>query len=58
MEMFMLVDSTPLSALIWLLLGITALYLARNSAHKAIRSSAVLLHNVLRLAARALDVTC
>jgi hypothetical protein len=58
MEMFTLVDSTPLSALVWLLLGITALYLARNSAHKAIRSSAVLLHNVLRLAARALDVTC
>ncbi len=44
-----------LSALLWIVLSITTLYFARNSAHKAIRATADTLHQSLRFASRAVS---
>jgi hypothetical protein len=55
MEWFMLTDSIPTSATIWFVIGVTALYLSRASAHQAIIALARLVHGGLRLAARALE---
>ena len=48
METFMLVDSPVLSAVIWLLLIISALYLARSSARRAIMALARTGHSLSR----------
>jgi hypothetical protein len=51
-----LLSITPwpvLSALLWIVLVVTALYFARPTAHKAIRAAAGALHRSLRLASRA-----
>ncbi len=57
METFMLVDSPVLSAVIWLLLAVTALYLARSSSRRAILAIARAGHSALRLSARAVETT-
>ena len=44
-----------LSALLWIVLSITTLYFARNSAHKAIRATADTMHQSLRFASRAVS---
>ena len=56
-NLLMLTDSPLLSALIWLVLGLTALYLGRIPARKAILSGARLIHNTLRLLAHAMAQT-
>lgn len=51
-----LLSITPwpvLSALLWIVLVVTALYFARPTAHKAIRAAAGTLHRSFRLASRA-----
>lgn len=53
-KLLMLTDSPLLSATIWLVLGLTALYLGRRPARRAILSSARLIHNTLRLLAHAM----
>lgn len=50
--LLMLTDSPWLSALIWIVLLITALYFGRGSAQRAIMSVARLVRGILRLAAR------
>ena len=45
-------DQVALSIVIWLVIAILLLYLARNPAHKAIRSASVLLRNAMRVTAR------
>jgi len=45
-------DQVALSVVIWLVIAILLLYLARNPAHKAIRSASVLLRNAMRVTAR------
>jgi len=54
-KLLMLTDSPWLSALIWSVLAITALYLGRTSARKAIMAFARLLRGGLRMTARALS---
>ncbi len=56
-KLLMLTDSPLLSATIWLVLGLTALYLGRRPARKAILSSVRLIHNTLRLLAHAMAQT-
>ena len=56
-QLLMLTDSPWLSAAIWLVLALTALYLGRTPARKAILSSARLIHNALRLLAHAMGRT-
>ena len=56
-NLLMLTNSPLLSALIWLVLGLTALYLGRIPARKAILSGARLIHNTLRLLAHAMAQT-
>jgi hypothetical protein len=51
--LLMLTDSPALSATIWLILGVTALYLGRRPAHRAILALARMAHNTLRLSAHA-----
>jgi len=53
-----LLNITPfpvLSALLWIVLVVTALYLARPTAHKAIRAAASALHRTLRVASKAVS---
>lgn len=55
-----LLSITPwpvVSALLWIVLIVTALYFARPTAHKAIRAAAGALHRSLRLASRAVGKT-
>jgi hypothetical protein len=47
-------DHAGLSLLIWLVLAVVAMYLARTPAHKAIRAGARVLSQALRLAAQSL----
>ncbi|MFQ5982685.1 MAG: hypothetical protein ACE5KS_04855, partial [Woeseiaceae bacterium] len=50
-----LLNITPwpvLSALLWIVLAVSALYFARPSAHKAIRAIAEILHQSLRIASK------
>ncbi|MEW6646854.1 MAG: hypothetical protein AB1450_06620 [Pseudomonadota bacterium] len=52
-EMFVLVPGSPLlSGVIWLVVGVALLYLARSAAHQAIASASRLLHHACKLAAR------
>jgi len=44
-----------LSALLWIVLVVTALYFARPTAHKAIRAAAGALHRTLRVASKAVS---
>ncbi len=53
-EVLMITPSPFLSGLIWLVLSITVLYLARTPAHTAIHWLGQLLHNGLRMAARSI----
>ncbi len=48
-------DRAMASAIIWAVILVLSLYLARNHAHRAIRSAMVVLRNALRLAARSLQ---
>jgi len=53
-----LLSITPfpvLSALLWIVLVVTALYFARPTAHKAIRAAAGALHRTLRVASKAVS---
>jgi len=53
-----LLNITPLpvlSAVLWIVLVVTALYFARPTAHKAIRAAAGALHRTLRVASRAVS---
>ena len=53
-----LLSITPwpvLSALLWIVLAVTTLFFARNSAHKAIRASAATMHQSLRFASKAIS---
>lgn len=53
-----LLSITPwpvLSALLWIVLAVTTLYFARNSAHKALRASAATMHKSLRFASKAIS---
>jgi len=54
-ELFMITPSPVLSGLIWLVLAIATLYLARDTAHKAIHVVTHGLHNALRIGARGLN---
>jgi len=54
-ELFMITPSPVLSGLIWLVVAIATLYLARGTAHKAIHVVTHGLHNALRLGARGLN---
>ena len=52
-----LLEITPfpaLSAMLWIVLGVAALYLARPSAHKVIGAISRALHDAMRIAARSL----
>lgn len=54
-ELFLLVPGAPLlSGLIWLVVGVALLYLARSGAHQAIASASRLLHHACKLAARSM----
>ncbi len=55
--LLMLTDSPWLSALIWIVLLMTALYFGRSSAQRAIMSLARLVRGLLRLAARGIGNT-
>jgi len=51
-----LLNITPwpvLSALLWIVLAVTALYFARSSAHKAIQAATETLYQTLRFASKA-----
>ena len=53
-----LLSITPwpvLSALLWIVLAVTTLFFARDSAHKAIRASAATLHQSLRFASKSIS---
>ena len=53
-----LLSITPwpvLSALLWIVLAVTALYFARSSAHKAIRATAATMHQSLRFSSKAIS---
>ena len=52
-ELFMLTDSVWLSALIWSVIGVTFLYLARTPARRSISALTRIFHNALRLTAQA-----
>jgi hypothetical protein len=52
--LLILPDHAGLSLLIWLVLAVVAMYLARTPAHKAIRAGARVLSQALRLAAQSL----
>ena len=54
-ELFMITPSPVLSALIWTVLAIATLYLARGTSHKAIYVVTHGLHNALRIGARGLN---
>lgn len=52
-DVFLLVPASPLlSGLIWLVVGVGLLYLARPAAHHAIAAASRLLHHACKLAAR------
>lgn len=54
-ELFLLVPGSPLlSVLIWLVVGVALLYLARSGAHQAIAAASRLLHHACKLAARSM----
>ena len=56
MEFLLSITPWPvISALLWIVLGVTTLYFARSSAHKAIRASAATLHQSLRFGSRAVS---
>jgi hypothetical protein len=53
-----LLSITPwpvLSALLWIVLAVTTLFFARDSAHKAIRASAATMHQSLRFASKSIS---
>jgi hypothetical protein len=53
-----LLSITPwpvLSALLWIVLAVTTLFFARDSAHKAIRASAAAMHQSLRFASKSMS---
>jgi hypothetical protein len=52
-EVFLIVPSPVLSAIIWLVLLVLIMYFARSPAHFAIRSFSRVIHNAMRLSARA-----
>lgn len=54
-ELFMLTDSTWLSALIWAVIGVSFLYLGRTPARRAISAVTRIFHNALRLTAHAIN---
>jgi hypothetical protein len=54
-DLFLLVPGAPLlSGVIWLVVGVALLYLARSGAHQAIASASRLLHHACKLAARSI----
>ncbi len=54
MDFFLNITPWPvLSALLWIVLAVTALYFARSSAHKAIRAATETLYQTLRFASKA-----
>jgi hypothetical protein len=54
-ELFLLVPGAPLlSGVIWLVVGVALLYLARSGAHQAIASASRLLHHACKLAAHSM----
>lgn len=56
MDFFLNITPWPvLSALLWIVLAVAALYFARSSAHKAIRASAATLYQGLRFASKAVS---
>jgi len=57
METLTLADSPVLSAFIWFVGGVTALYLARSPARQTILALARVAHNALRLSSRAVETT-
>jgi len=52
-EIFMIVPNPVLSGLIWTVLLVLVMYFARSPAHFAIRSFSRVIHNAMRLSARA-----
>lgn len=50
---FMIVPNPILSVIIWVILLVVAMYFARSLAHSAIRSFSRVIHNAMRLSARA-----
>ena len=50
-------DAPLLSALIWLLIAVSVLYLARRPVHELVEQTARSVHRLLRLGARALAIT-
>ena len=54
-EAFLIVPNPVVSGIIWFLIFGSILYMARDSAHSAIRAIARMLHNAMRLSAFALD---
>ena len=50
---FMIVPNPVLSGLIWFILLVLVMYFARSPAHFAIRSFSRVIHNAMRLSARA-----
>ncbi|MEJ2451289.1 MAG: hypothetical protein P8047_11540 [Gammaproteobacteria bacterium] len=52
-DIFMVVSSPILSGIIWLVLLVFVMYFARSLAHLAIRSFCRVIHNAMRLSARA-----
>ena len=52
-ELFMIVPNPVLSGIIWFVLLVLVMYFARSPAHFAIRSFSRVIHNAMRLSARA-----
>ena len=57
MDLYMIVPSAFASGMIWFVLLAVLLYIAREPAHKAILSFSRVLHNGMRLSARAISRT-
>ena len=55
LDVYMIVPSPAMSGLIWFIILGSFLYMARNSAHGAIRSFSRMLHNAMRLSSFALE---
>jgi len=54
-DMFLIVNSVPVSIMIWSVLIVSFLYMARHSAHRALRSFTRVLHAGFRLSSKALE---
>ena len=54
-DLLMITPNAVLSALIWIVLLMAALYLARSTAHTAIHVTSRVLHNAMRMGAQSLN---